>query len=411
MGLLLIENAYLEELNNIERKKYVQKIKIIKYLYVEGAQSIANIGNRLNISLPTLTGVITELIAEGLVEKQGRGKSGGGRKPDLYGLQENSLFVLGVEMGNHETRMAIFNNEDVNVTGTQTFSIRLSKDGQAIDALCQHARELIQQSGINPDKLIGIGINMPGLVDSRAGINHTYLQVPGQSLRQVLEEKLNKPVYIENDAKSIALAEYRFGLAEGKKDVLVISIDWGLGLGMLLNGKLYSGTSGFAGEFSHIPLIENGELCHCGKQGCLETVASGRALARLAKEGIRAGKSAMLNAIVEQDADTVEPHLVIEAAMKGDQYAIHILSQVGFHLGKGIAVLIQLLNPEMIILGGRVAQANHYIITPIQQALHIYCMPQLREKTSIAVSRLGENAGLLGSVAMVMENIFEDHIE
>jgi predicted NBD/HSP70 family sugar kinase len=202
--------------------------------------------------------LLNELITDGIVEKQGRGLSIGGRKPDLFGLQENSLFVLSIEMEKHKTRMAIFNNNNQNITGIRTFPLQITQDLSALDQLHTCAEELIVASGLKRDKLIGIGMSMPGLVASKEGNNYTYLLNPNksESLESVLEEKFQKPVFIQNDVKTISLAEHRFGLAQGKKDVLVIWMNWGIGLGMILDGKLRSGTSGFAGEFGHIPMVE-----------------------------------------------------------------------------------------------------------------------------------------------------------
>ncbi len=407
MSTMFLEDAFLQTLNHVERKKHLQKLKIIKYLYLKGAKTNAAICEHFSISAPTSITLLNELIADGIVEKQGRGLSIGGRKPDLFGLQENSLFVLSIEMEKHKTRMAIFNNNNQNITGIRTFSLQITQDLSALDQLHTCAEELIQASGIKRDKLIGIGISMPGLVASKEGNNYTYLLHPdkSESLESVLEEKFQKPVFIQNDVKTISLAEHRFGLAHGKKDVLVIWMNWGIGLGMILDGKLRSGTSGFAGEFGHIPMVEDGLLCQCGKRGCLETMASGMALVRLAKEGIKAGAISLLSALPENELEQLEPLTIIDAANRGDQFAIAILSEIGMNLGKGLASLIQLFNPELIILSGTIAEAKQYITTPVQQSLNTYCMAQLREKTSIALSDLGENTMILGSLALVMENI------
>lgn len=413
MSILILENTSLDALNNIERKKHTQRIKIIKHLYVNGAKTNSELCADFNISSPTSMSLLGELIAEGLVEKQGRGKSEGGRKPDLYGLRDNSLYVLSIAMGRFKTKMAIFDNNHNNITGIQTFPIRISEDLTAVDKLQENAAALIADSGIDTGKLMGIGISMPGLVDSSEGNNHTYMRTnsPSESLQDLLRRKLGKPVFIQNDVKSIALAEHRFGLAQGKKDVLVLSLDWGVGMGTIMNGKLCTGITGFAGEIGHIPFENDGILCYCGKRGCLETVASGIALANLAKEGIRSGQHSLLNELADFELDSIEPQLVVDAANRGDQYAINILAKVGMNLGKAIATLIQLFNPELILLGGRVAEAKQYITTPIQQAIYTYSMAQLREKTEIALSTLGKDAGILGSVAVVMENIFEDRLE
>jgi N-acetylglucosamine repressor len=411
--ILMPEGKNPVDLNQVERKKHLQKIKIIKYLYVKGARSNADLCHRFTISAPTSVALLNELMQDGLVEKQGRGESIGGRKPDLYGLRDNSLFVLSIEVKKFYARIAIFDNNNNNITGIQTFPIQISRDTSAVQELYEHANTLILSSGIDPTKLMGVGISMPGLVSSKDGNNYTYLHTDKHSisLQQLLELKFNKPVYIQNDVKSATLAEYRFGAAQGKKDVLVLSLDWGIGVGVIMDGKLRIGASGFAGEFGHIPFVEDGLLCHCGKRGCLETVASGLALARKAKEGIQSGQHSLLNELSDQEIEKIDPQVVIDAANNGDQYAINTLSEIGINLGKGIAILIQLFNPELIIIGGKIADAKQYITTPIQHSINTYCMTQLREKTSLALSELGHQAGIMGSVATVMENIFENYIE
>ncbi len=412
-SLLALEETYLARLNNIERRKYVQKLKIVKHLYVKGARTNADICSRFSISSPTSIMLLNELVAEGLVEKQGRGKSLGGRKPELYGLCDGSLFVLSIHVEKFKTRIAIFDNNNHVISGVHTFAIELTTDLSALAQIHAHAQALLQASGIELKKLVGVGISMPGLVASKEGNNHTYLRTAEapESLQQLLEQLFDKPVFIQNDANSATLAEYRFGLAHGRRDVLVLSMDWGIGMGVILDGKLRSGASGFAGEFGHIPLVDGGALCLCGKQGCLETVASGSAIVRMAKAGILAGQRTLLNQLSAQQLAHLEPEQVFEAAHNGDQFAINTLAEIGTNLGKGIAILIQLFNPELIILGGKIAQAKPFIFPAIQQAINTYCMAQLREKTEIVVSKLGDDAVILGSVATVMENIFESYLE
>jgi glucokinase-like ROK family protein len=412
-SLLALEETHLARLNNVERRKHLQKLKIVKHLYVKGAKTNADICTRFGISSPTCMAMLGELVAEGLVEKQGRGKSLGGRKPELYGLCDGSLFVLGIHAEQHKTRMAIFDNNNHIVSGVHTFDIELTKDLSALTQLHAHAQALLLASGIEQKKLVGIGLSMPGLVDSREGNNYTYLLTTGESasLQQLLERQFGKPVFLQNDAKSAALAEYRFGLAHGLRDVLVLSMDWGMGMGVILDGKLRSGATGFAGEFGHIPLVDGGALCHCGKRGCLETVASGSALVRLAQAGLEAGENTLLSQLSAQEQAQLTPERVYEAAHAGDQFAISLLADMGTNLGKGIAILTQLFNPELIILGGAGAQARQFILPSIRQAINAYCMAQLREKTKLVVSELGNNAVILGSVATVMENIFESYLE
>lgn len=402
----------LENASNIERKKYLQKIGIIKSLYFQGAKTNMDICEQFKISSPTSIRLLNQLMEEGLVVKKGRGKSVGGRKPDLYRLKGGSFYVLGIRLERFKLKMALYDNHNEKVATLEDIPFQMERDAGMVEPLYEQAQKLLEKTEIDQEKLLGIGISMPGLVSSEEGKNFTYFlnEKEPESLEEILSRKFNKPVYILNDAKSACLAESTFGLARDKKNVLVISMDWGTGLGIIMDGKVHQGSSGFAGEFGHIPLIEEGLLCHCGKRGCLETVASGIAVARMAKEGIEKGEHTILSSLTEEELAFLGPKTIIDAANKGDQFAIKILSEVGNNLGKGLAILIQLFNPELIILEGKFSEAGQFLTIPIQQAINTYCMAQLREKTDITLSSLGDDAVLLGSVATVMEKIFRNQI-
>lgn len=413
MKSFLVDKNYLDTFSNIERKKYLQKVRLVKLLHADGGKSNADICRLLNISSPTSIILLNELLCEGLIEKKGKGRSIGGRKPELYSLQDNSFFVLSIGMERFKTEIAILDNNNNNITGIHSFPLKMTKEKGSISQLHKSAEEVIRSSGIDIKKLVGVGISMPGLVDNNAGKNYTYFFSGNDSetLQHSLEELFQKPVYIQNDVKTNALAEFRFGLATGRKNVLVLLMDWGLGLGIIMDGKLQTGISGFAGEIGHIPFVHEGELCHCGKRGCLETVASGIALARMAKQGIQSGESSLLAALPGVEIEQIEPHSVIDAANNGDQYAITILSEVGHNLGKGISTLIQLFNPELIILGGKIAEAKQYITIPIKHAVNTFCSTRIRENTQIVLSNLGNVGGLQVSASIVLEKTFEKQIE
>jgi len=407
----LADPEELEAISNVKRKKFFQKTKIIKHLFLYGDTSNANICSRFNISLPTCMALLNQLMAEGLLVKKGRGKSEGGRKPDLYGLQENSFFVLSIHIKRFKVKLAIINN-DHKIVKIDSISTEISPNSNIVDLLYESADKLLDSSKIPLKQVMGIGISMPGLVSAKEGKNFTYYlaeQEP-EPLRDKLQKKFKKTVVILNDAKSACLAEFHYGLARGKSNVLVISMDWGIGLGIIMGGKMHSGASGFAGEFGHIPMIEEGLLCYCGKRGCLETEASGMALVRKAKEGLKAGQTSILNNLQNDEFEKMEPGVVIDAANKGDQFAINVLSEIGMNLGKGIAILTQIFNPELIILEGKVAEAKQFITTPIQQSMNTYCMMQLKKNTKIQLSTLGPNSSLLGSTIAVMDTIFKEQI-
>ena len=393
----------------VEGKNYLLKIRLIKSLYQKGASTANEICGSMGISLPTVNALLTDLMRSGEVIKQGRAASQGGRKPDLYRLAPDAFYVLAVDLSKYAVSLALYNCQQEIAKEQVTHKIVLNNESETFEQLCQHIENYLQASAILSDKIIAIGISMPGLIDSRAGINHTYLNFGKKSLLEHLENRFLQPIFLENDARAMTLAEYKFGAAHDAQHVLGIFVGWGIGLGIIVDGKIYQGTAGFAGEFAHSPLFESQEInCTCGKKGCLEAVASGTAIIRMAEEAILLDKDSILARMAKSFKGPLDPNLIVRAAQEGDQRAITILSEVGLNLGRGISMLIQLLNPELIILGGVVAEANQYILTPIQQALNIYSMAKSREKTKIALYQLGTEVGLLGAIAVVTDKLFEE---
>lgn len=395
----------------VEIKSYINKIKIIKNLYLNGSNTANEICNEVGISLPTVNSLLGDLMSSGEVIKQGRAESQGGRKPELYRLAADAFYVLSVDLSKYAICLALYNCNHETASQKETIKINLNNEEETFNLLCSSIDGYLGKTGIASDKIIAIGFSMPGLVDSIGGVNYTYLKFGKKTLLEKLESRFRKKIFLENDARAMTLAEYKFGLDHKYKNVLGIFIGWGIGLGIIIDGKIYQGASGFAGEFAHSPIFESKEIsCTCGKKGCLEAVASGTAIVRIAQQAILSDKDSILARMVREHQGGLEPELVVDAALAGDQRAITILSEAGLDLGRGISILIQLLNPELIIIGGSVAEADQYLITPIQQALNIYSMAKSREKTQLALYQLGKDVGLMGGVAVVNEKLFEDVI-
>ena len=394
-------------LAGLELKKFMSKKRILKYLYHSGELSSTKIGKILRLSAPTTLAYLYELIEEDFVEDRGKGNSIGGRRPNMYGLKKNSIYVVGVDVTRHHITSSIFNHELESIAQLRVKSSEL-KSETSLNEISNEVSGMIADANIDPNKIMGIGVTMPGLIDSELGINYTYLTNNGKSIAYTLQQKFNRPVFIENDAKARTLAEFRYGAAKDFLNVLYLQVDWGLGTGMIFNGKLYRGNSGFAGEFAHIPLEADGKLCTCGKRGCLETVASGDALVEDALASVKNNVESAIYKYCQENEKKLEPRTIIEFAQKGDQFALSLINKLGLALGKGISYLIQILNPELIVLGGRVAQASEYLETPIKQSLYNYCIPKLREDAKIVQSSLGSQAGILGAAVIVMEHILEN---
>lgn len=401
----------VEENSNVRLKKYILKKRIIQLLYLEGNKSIPDIGRATGMSIPTITRTINELIDEGLILDNGIGASIGGRRPNLYMLNAEARYVLGIDMGRFSTHIAILNLNRQIVSGEGIIELELENDETIVEKIYQKFKELIKNAGIDPKKLIGIGVAFPGLIDARTGMSQTYKNFSDGPLSKFFQDKFDLPVFVENDARVMALGESYFGLAQGKENVLCLKIGAGIGMGMILNGKLYRGNSGFAGEFGHLEVEPEGKLCICGKRGCLETVASGRAIASRAQKDMSNGMVSILGKLSGERPDHIDAEMVVEAAQLEDQYAIGLLSEMGEQLGKGIAVLINIFNPEMIIIGGKIGVAENYIIDPLQISLNKYAISRIKRDCQIVTSKLRGKAALLGAFALVIDKIFEDFKE
>jgi len=393
-------------------KNLLYKRRIVKHLYFGNMLSCADLSDKIHKSIPLTTKMLGKLMEEGMVTETGYAASTGGRRPVMYSLKQDVMYVVSVAMDQLVTQIAILDMQNRNVGDIELFELPLTKNPNAPAALAEKINEIITRSGIAKNKIAGIGIGMPGFVNAVKGINFTFLETEGYTISQYISAKVKLPVFIDNDSRLIALAELKFGAAREKKNALVINVGWGVGLGMILEGELFRGHDGFAGEFSHIPLFLNNKLCSCGKSGCLETETSLLIVIEKASNGLKSGKLSMLKETA-LSADHPEKAFqnIVSAASKGDKFAVEILSEAGYNIGRGVAILIHLLNPEVVILSGRGSSAGKIWQAPIQQALNEHCIPRLSVNTEIEVSALGYTAELTGAAALVMENYEKDDVK
>jgi len=380
------------------------KSLIIKHLYFDKGLSVAELSEILDKSLPSISKAINELIDEGLVIEDGYARSSGGRRPLVYAIKADAMYIITVAMDQFSTRIQMVDLLNNPAADMAVFELRLTNNPAALPQLIVQINNYIHDTGIPKNKFAGIGIGMPGFINVNEGINYTHLDAGGQSLTELLTLQTGIPTYIDNDSSLIALAEQKFGIAESQQDVMVINLGWGIGLGMIVNGEIYRGSSGFAGEFSHIQISDNNALCACGKRGCLQTEASLLVVVQKAIEGIKAGRVSGLK-YIEEDHPKLVGDALIDAANNGDQFAIEILSDAAYKIGKALAILIHIMNPESIVLSGRGAMVGKILLAPIQQALNKYCIPRLANSTELLISDLGFDAELIGAAILVMENL------
>ena len=387
------------------RKYRILRKEVIKQLYYSKMLTLTELSSLSHKSLPLITNAVSDLVKDGYVLEHGLAPSSGGRRPLTFSLNpQKQIYIIAVAMDQLVTRMVIYDllNKAQNIT--YTLPLNLVDDTDALTKLIQFIKSNIAISGIPSEQFLGVGIGMPGFVNAEHGVNHTFLKTPDEkSLTGYLKKSIGLPVFIENDSSLIAFAELKFGIGKGYDDIMVVNIGWGIGLGMIINGNLFKGHNGYAGEFSHIPLSQSNKLCSCGKRGCLEVDTSLLVLVERARSEMANGISSSMENLFKDESRLQGDHF-LDAARAGDPLALSILSDAAFLIGKGIATLIHIMNPELIVLSGRGAAAGKFLMAPIQQAINEFCIPRLADHTEIKVSNLASQSELLGAATLVVEN-------
>ncbi|MBX3254337.1 MAG: ROK family protein [Chitinophagaceae bacterium] len=358
----------------------------------------------LGKSIPVIAKVIDQLCEAGLVIETGYAPSSGGRRPQTYSLKADKMYTVSVAMDQLFTKVVITDLRQKEVAPVETFALTLVENKNTTQKLVEIINSAIRRAGIDRGLISGIGIGMPGFVNTTHGINYTYLPVEDDNtnLRLHLQHMLDLPVEIDNDSSMIALAELRCGLAKEIKDAMVVNIGWGIGLGMIIKGEIFRGFAGYAGELSHIPITDSDILCECGKRGCLETEATLRVIVDKAIKEIKGKKTSRIN--FEGNYEQISES-IMTAANQGDPDAIDLLSDMAYKIGKALAILIHIVNPELIVLSGRGIQSGRLLMAPIEQALNRFCIPRLREHTKVKTSMLGPDASLKGAAALVIDHL------
>jgi len=408
---LLMQSNFKNNASNTDLKKFRQQSFIIEYLYRNGQASNPELAKLVNMSSPTINKLIVELVELEIVQELGQGASIGGRRPNLYGINPNAKYIISIDIDCRMIKMGVFNLQNVAVSDIITYFDNIKNKKQVFEEIFNRLDSLLAHLNYKTSQFLGIGISLPGLIEAKTGKTYSDLLIDDLSLEEVFRNRYHLPVFTGNDSRVMALGEQAFGAARNKKDVLCINICDGIGMGIIVNGKIYEGKSGFAGELGHINVVDDGILCTCGKKGCLETVASGTAIIQQAKDGIASGQQSIISELVNDNLEDIHVSTIIEALGNGDVFAIDLISQAGAYLGKGIAGLIHIFNPETVIIGGKVSEAKHFLLDPIQQSMNKYSIHRIKQDTEIITSSLEGKVKLLGNVAMVMNTLFEQERE
>lgn len=402
-----IENEISFKESAVELKKFKQKKSILKSLYVNEKMAIADLSEALFISIPTLTSYIEELLNENWLVGEELDNKKQGRRPTIYSLNPQEKHVVVLDVTTHDTKVFVLNFKN-EIIQEEHFSLKLTEEPSFLEELLAIINETIKKINSLDKEIVSIGMSIPGLVNKRTGINKTYknLNIDNKSLGKRVSENFNLPVFILNDSKAAAFGEAKFGIGKNLSHVLSINVDWGVGLGVVFNGQIFNGASGFAGELGHIQVNPDGELCSCGKVGCLDTVTSASSLLKRIKEGLKNGQISILSEY-KDNLEQINLEMVIEAAKNGDAFAIDILYNIGIELGKGLSVAVHLFNPQIIVIDGVLSKAGKIIVNPVEHAINKYCLPDFKEDLQIEVTNLGDLAKILGVNAFMANRLFK----
>ncbi|OFY40035.1 MAG: transcriptional regulator [Bacteroidetes bacterium GWF2_40_14] len=371
------------------------KKELIRLFVVNGNFSITDLSKEVNISAPTITKLIGELITEGFVIDFGKQGTSGGRRPNMYGLNPEAGYFVGVDIKKDSLSLGLITFKGQLIEHEDKTFI-LENTMQSLDKLCSLIKSYVSKLSIPKEKILAVGVNISGRVNSESGYSYSFYYLDEKPLSMLIEERIDCSVFIENDSRSMTYGEYMLGENNSPKNMLFINASWGLGIGIIIDGKLYYGKSGFSGEYGHFPFFDNEIICRCGKRGCLETGASGSAVHRIFMESLKEGRVSMLSNKYGR-GEPISLEDIMDAVLKEDVLAIEIMESVGNELGKAISGLINLFNPELIVIGGTLSSAKDYILLPIKSAINKYSLILVSKDTKVKISKLGDKCGIMGA--------------
>jgi glucokinase-like ROK family protein len=369
--------------------------RVIDALRGRGTASRAEIARVTGLSRSTVSSIVADLIESGLLTEQAEatgvahGESGG-RPPVLLSLNPSAGLALGVDFGHTHLRVAVSDlSHEVLAETWRELDVDHSA-GEGLDAAAELVDKVLKEAKVDRKGVIGVGMGLPGPINRGTGAVGSSSILPGWvgvNAAMEMERRLGLPVSVENDANLGALAEFVWGSGRGHSDIVYIKLSSGVGAGLLFAGQLHPGAGGTAGEIGHIPAQNGTAICRCGSRGCLETVASARAIAE--QVGVSRG-------------EPVSPRDLLELVADGDPAASRLIGEAGREIGVALAGLCNLINPSCVIIGGDLSAAGELITEPVHESIRRYAIASAADQVTVVAGVLGDRAELLGALALVL---------
>ena len=394
-----------------EMLKEINRAHVLDILLEARVISRPELAKRTGLSRATIAILTDELLDLGIVRARGLGDSGGGRPPVILEFNPDAALAMGASLRNHHWDL-VLTSLDGRVVRRSTVPVQDLTPDSAIAALHTGVKQITAdtRSQVNMARLLpAIGVGTPGLVDMHAGIVKTavdvgWFDVPVQAMAETV---LGIPVYVANRSKVGALAELWSGRTRNVQNLIYVSIGTGIAAGIVLQGQLYTGANSSAGELGHVTVVPDGPLCGCGNRGCLQALASGPAIANRARERLRSTGDSLLLALVDGHPERITAETVFMAAELGDRLAMDVVANTATVLGIAFANLINLFNPELIILGGPVGQGSQILLEPLRAEVQRRAMAYPLSVVQIEASTLGNDADAIGAAVLVLQQASE----
>lgn len=380
-------------------------LAVLEAIHSQGEASRKGLAEQIGFAPSYIGTLVAELRRRGLVEEGGRSPSRAGRRRILLHVVSDLAHLIGIRIGRANTRIV--------VTDLRGKVLSLKKLPTEIRKGEQHVFDLIEReigSAIQADPLIkGIGIGVSGVIDRQSGTVLFWPKVPGWNnvpLRRRIQTKYGLPVVVEDSVRTMALTEKKFGQAKKYSNFAYVVVSMGLGAAIYIDDRLYIGANDLAGELGHTTIDERGDICSCGNRGCLEVYASGWAIINRVKGGLQQGVHSSLAPLMENQPEMVSIEAIVNAARLRDQFAHTVLWEAGVHLGTAVATIVNLLNPEAIVLGGEIPRAaKGLMLKPLFHSFRGRAFHRSIRNLKVTVSRLGGESGAVGAALMVAEKL------
>jgi len=387
----------------------LNKIKILNIIRENGKISRAEISRKSEISAPTVTRIVNTLIQdEGLVREVGDGESSGGRPPKLIEFAGDDNFVIGVDLGTTHI-YGVLSNLNAKIVAKVKQETHV-EDGfeKVIERTANIICELQNHPTVKKKKIFGIGMAVAGLIDRKKAIVEYSPDFHWENANIVkyLRQKCGLPIIFDNVTRVMGLGELWYGIGKEIKNFIIINIGYGIGASVINEGRPIYGYRGMAGEFGHVILDRDSKYkCECGNYGCLEALASGRAIALKAREGLEGKAKSILVDMVNGDLSKITTEMVANAARQGDPFASKIFYDSAQYIGIGVAGLVNLFNPQAVVIGGGVSQAGELLFDVVRETVNQRALKNITKDLIIIPATFGLNAAVMGSVALILNEI------